>query len=408
MRRSALAAAGVLSLALPPLLLAACPSLGTIGTDGGAPDVTVDHGTVHPTEASADRRAAEAAPDAPCTAKVTSDPKNCGRCGHDCLGGACIDGACQPVILYSGSDTPTSIVVDGPSIFVTVDSTKPTGGYLFKCTTDNCQATMTVLATGLADPWFAVAHGGSVFWDNSGTTDAGTVTGAGAVLSCPETGCPDTGPIVYTPDGGGGEGGSTISGLALDDTYIYWANLYGYTGQTGTILQCAAAECAGTTVQLVGGFDFIPLSVAVDPNWVYWTDLGTNQVLRCALSGCGDNPMIFANGQKGASGLALYGGNVYWTQGIDDGGVLVCPAAGCAAPTTIAHGQANPVAVAVDDSGAYWTNTNDGTVRHCPLGACPEPIVIAETPAAFAIALDPVSVYFTDSSVLGKVLRVAK
>lgn len=408
MRRSALAAAGVLSLATLPLVLVACPPLGELGVDGGS-DASGDHAKAHPTnEGGANRHADAATIDAPCTADVASDPQNCGRCNHDCLGGDCLAGVCQPVTLYSGSDTPTSIVVDGPSILVTVDSSDPTGGYVFRCTTSDCQGTKTVLATGLVNPWFGVAYGGSIYWDNSGADDGGTVTAAGSVMSCPETGCPGSGPTVYTPDGGGVDGGATISGLARDATYIYWADLFGYTGVTGAIYQCAVSDCAGTVVQLVGGDNFIPLSLVVDPSYVYWTDLGTNQVLRCALAGCGGNPKIFATAQYGASGLALYGGNVYWTQGIDDGGVLSCPAAGCGSPTTIASGQANPVAVVADDSGAYWTNLDDGTVMGCPLGGCAKPLLLARTQVAYAIAVDAVSVYFTDSSVLGKVLRVAK
>lgn len=34
-----------------------------------------------------------------CDADLASDAANCGACGHDCLGGACLEGACQPVTL---------------------------------------------------------------------------------------------------------------------------------------------------------------------------------------------------------------------------------------------------------------------------------------------------------------------
>src|SRR5204863_597521 len=30
---------------------------------------------------------------------LTSDAKNCGTCGHDCLGGTCMEGQCQPVLI---------------------------------------------------------------------------------------------------------------------------------------------------------------------------------------------------------------------------------------------------------------------------------------------------------------------
>src|SRR5580693_2103781 len=122
MRRSALAAAGVLSL-VPLLVLAACPSLSEIGV-GGPPDATVDQRSDHaPSDGGSDGHADTTPRDAavvPCTADVAADPANCGRCNHDCLGGACYMGACQAVVLYAANDTPSSIVVDGPTLVVTV------------------------------------------------------------------------------------------------------------------------------------------------------------------------------------------------------------------------------------------------------------------------------------------------
>lgn len=47
-----------------------------------------------------------------CAADLLSDPANCGACGHDCGGGACAEGACQPVNLYQGSVLP--VLAKGP------------------------------------------------------------------------------------------------------------------------------------------------------------------------------------------------------------------------------------------------------------------------------------------------------
>ena len=67
------------------------------------------------------------------TCGSSSDPSNCGRCGHSCLGGACVAGACQPVVLASeqGDSTgggyyaengaalsgPDRIATDGATVF---------------------------------------------------------------------------------------------------------------------------------------------------------------------------------------------------------------------------------------------------------------------------------------------------
>jgi hypothetical protein len=408
-RRAVLTAAGASTLAFL-LVLAACPSLGDIGggSDGSTTDHVADGGTV------------KEAGDASCDANLGSDPHNCGRCGHDCLGGACAGGACEPVLLYTGN-TPTSIVVDGPKLYVTVVTPEPSKGYVVRCTTTgDCATDNTVLAGGLDNPWFGVLQDASVYWADFSGLDA--TTDPGSVMGCPENGCPDAGPTVYSPDGGGIDGGGMygygvyVTGLTADPTYIYWA---GFEGVTGAIFRCVPGECSGTLAPLVEGFG-VPYGVAVDPSYVYWINIGTNVVHRCALPSCGGGPQIFApitlaGGHLGLCGMALYEGEVYWTENVAEGGVFECPSTGCGTtPKAMATGQGSPTFIAVDDSGVYWTNNTGGTVMHCPASGCAEPGVFATTPSPFAIALDSVSVYYTSSPGfygapgLGKVFRIAK
>lgn len=46
------------------------------------------------------------------------DPLHCGRCGHNCLGGACVDDRCQPVVLASGLTRATDITVTDDAVFL--------------------------------------------------------------------------------------------------------------------------------------------------------------------------------------------------------------------------------------------------------------------------------------------------
>jgi hypothetical protein len=57
---------------------------------------------------------------APCdpAADHASDALNCGACGHDCLGGACADGQCQPIALYAGHPAPP-LFLDDQSVYWT-------------------------------------------------------------------------------------------------------------------------------------------------------------------------------------------------------------------------------------------------------------------------------------------------
>src|SRR5688572_30210245 len=52
--------------------------------------------------------ATDAPPDAMCSTNVAEDPKNCGRCGRDCLGDPCKLGRCEPKILAQSLSVPSA------------------------------------------------------------------------------------------------------------------------------------------------------------------------------------------------------------------------------------------------------------------------------------------------------------
>jgi len=52
---------------------------------------------------------------------TTSDGKNCGACGHDCLGGACLAGQCQPVELAQYTGNLQTIAVGAQYVYATTD-----------------------------------------------------------------------------------------------------------------------------------------------------------------------------------------------------------------------------------------------------------------------------------------------
>lgn len=88
-------------------MLVACGGALAVSDDGGLETGATDTGTTDGSDA-----------DSGCDA-VASNPKHCGTCGHDCQGGTCSGGVCQPVVLASGQDHPDSIAVDAASIYWT-------------------------------------------------------------------------------------------------------------------------------------------------------------------------------------------------------------------------------------------------------------------------------------------------
>jgi hypothetical protein len=68
------------------------------GAEGGGEVVTDAGDATTATEAEAS-----------CPADASSDPDNCGACGHSCQGGACVSGMCQPVLLAGDPDHSTGL-----------------------------------------------------------------------------------------------------------------------------------------------------------------------------------------------------------------------------------------------------------------------------------------------------------
>ena len=62
---------------------------------------------------------------------LMSDGKNCGTCGHDCLGGACAAGQCQPVMIAQYFGYPEIIYVGAPAVYATTDQ-----GYVGRASKD--------------------------------------------------------------------------------------------------------------------------------------------------------------------------------------------------------------------------------------------------------------------------------
>jgi hypothetical protein len=361
-----------------------CPSLGDIdvGTsrDAGTsareagPDRVVD---VTPREA----RTKDAPRDEKaCTDDPESDPKNCGRCSHDCMGGACAGGVCQPYPILSGV-IPYGIAVTNGTVYLTTG-----GGNVEKCNADNCLATLAELATEQEVPEAITTDTSSVYWTNAGfIVDGGN---AGSIMTCGLAGCPGGVPTVLAPleddpqsivvsssavywtntYGGlvrtctiGGCGHSpttlatdptTLSGVAIDATSIYWAE-----SALGNIIKCPLTGCT-TLTPFVSGQGY-PAELVVANETLYWSAGGA--IMSCPTSGCGGAPHVFAKDQVGSYSIASDATNLYWTLFLGGmrGKVLSCALSGCATPTVLADMQKEPMALAVDDTSVYWADSNE-------------------------------------------------
>lgn len=111
----ALRRASATSLAIVSLV-AACSSLegltvSTPGEDGGASGDADRGGDPAPLQDAGDCDAGLAACGAECV-DLARTAKHCSTCGHDCLGGECLDGTCAPIVVATMNDVGGEIAAD--------------------------------------------------------------------------------------------------------------------------------------------------------------------------------------------------------------------------------------------------------------------------------------------------------
>ena len=156
-----------------------------------------------------------------CESDTSSDPKNCGACGHDCMGGTCVAGRCQPVGVGAATEpNAQGLFVDKANVYWT--NTGP-GGQIKRCSVAGCGGTPTLLAANLASPNAVLASGTGVYWTNySGYT----------LMSCAIGGCslaPTTLATVSVT-------ANSFGRLASDGVALFFSN-----GGSGIIRSCPLA-----------------------------------------------------------------------------------------------------------------------------------------------------------------------
>jgi hypothetical protein len=191
---------------------------------------------------------------------------------------------CSPSVLAEGIDDPTGVFATGGSIYWTEYDVNE----VVRCSTDGCAA-RPILANSVGGPTGILADGSYVYWVNTN----------GGLMRCPLSGCGSNPTVLWT---GVGTQAATL-GLAADATNLYWTN--SNPMGTGSVMQCAKADCAGTVFTLAYHRNS-PRGIAVDGTDVYWTE---ESVYRCTIGGCGGGPVMVA--AAGGQALAVDGNHVY-------------------------------------------------------------------------------------------------
>lgn len=115
----------------------------------------------------------------------------------------------------------------------------------------------------------------------------------------------------------------------------------------------------------------------------------TGHIMSCRVTGCVVGPTLVADAQSHVDALAIDGASVYWTQrglhGVRSA-IRKCGRDGCVQPREVFdYGRGGgPTALAVDDDGVYWADSEDRALERCPVDGCggtaPEVLARARVP----------------------------
>ncbi|CAN5916246.1 hypothetical protein BH11MYX4_BH11MYX4_43130 [soil metagenome] len=279
-------------------------------------------------------------------------------------------------------------------------------------------------ATNVYRPTGMGIDGTNVYWVNGG--------GASEIRSCPRKTCGGKTPTLIA-----GLTGNTFdhilgNGLLPLELVVRSGQVFWPESGGGAIRSAPVAGGGPVTTYLTSS-SFAPLAIAVDDDFVYFTD-DTNQhqtqIAAVPRAGAPGAVKVVATTPARPYGIALNDatGNLYWTVPFvsEDGYCLVQAAAktanGGAPLGAVATQQDDPRAIIVDSVNVYWLLTGalaaaTGQVVYCPLKGCPVdgPIVLASAQRVPKhLTQDETAIYWSNEGTAGsatfngQVLKVAK
>lgn len=324
----------------------------------------------------------------PCSmADTLNDPKNCGFCGHDCLGGACKSGKCDAITIADNQPAPIRIAVNATHVYWVNQGLGGQPGAVMRATLDG--KVREIVVPNQSGALSIALDANNVYWTNQWEN---------AVRQAPLDGITDGGaPLTIASNQ------TTVSGIAVDANYVYWAN-YG----DGFVRRVPKG---GGAIEDIASGQPGPASVAVDATHVYWTNFDGGTIARRALAGGPVEPL--ASGQAQPLPIAVDAASVYWSN-YQNGSVAKCPLAG-GAVTPIASGgaQALSLGVAIDSTTVYWTTTNQsfsgtGIMKQSLSSGSTSPVYNPSFGYPSGIAVDSNSIYWTNFYFGAAVYRIAK
>lgn len=341
-----------------------------------APDASADASLPDGSAPPAPDGAADAGADGPpCEADTSSDPGNCGACGHDCGGGDCTAGRCRPLEWHTAAGSPIALALTATRVvWAEANAVR-------SCLKNGCgSAPTTISTTGTVSA--LATEGNLVAWTRSDNTvnsalhdgtGSESVGGASTPRGLLVSADGSTRTIIFA-DSGATQISRTVGGAAP-------TALYPNSGAVNLVAPLGATRFAFTTLEG-----------------------GTHRLYLADRSGGDRQPALTSAGAPHA--IATRGNSIVALA--TPSGVILRTNGGAAPLTALGN---DVVRVALDGptsgEGVYIT-TGAGEVRACRLPSCASAVTVA---SGFldpeAITVDTQFVYFVDRPT-SRILRVRK
>lgn len=310
---------------------------------------------------------------APCS-DTTSDPNNCGSCGHDCLGGACTAGRCQPRPLAT-VEAAQYLFGDASFLYVGTNSNTPSSPG--KATL--AQPLLRIDKANLATK--SILPPGPYAWDmHRQPDDSFFVTSARSVLRVDPSGAVRKLATF----------GNLVERLTVTPSQIYTTSFFGdalyrlsFDGTFSTVAQIPSAEgmCEDQDFIYVSQQDqvtqFFRLSKAtgaiapwvalpakarravVDGDYLYWTSFARDYGRTRRDTGASETYQLPTDIKLGD--LAMDGDTMLVAS--PDAGILYAiPKAAFSTNRRLVEAQSGIVGLHVDQRAIYWTQHESGAV----------------------------------------------
>ncbi len=175
--------------------------------------------------------------------------------------------------------------------------------------------------------------------------------------------------------------GAYPSGIAIDSGTVFWANFLGNTIQTAN-----ASTGLGTQTLLSAN---TPVGVALDKNYIYWTNPGDTAIGRAKRDGS-EFTLDFIAPLNSPTAIAVDSKYIYWTNN-GNGTIGRAKLDGTDVRDNFITGAALPQGVAVDANYIYWGNFDRAYIGRAKLDGTGVDQQFIDLGGSFAVgvAVDP-------------------